>query len=73
MRTTVDPTETESVGTAVLGDGVPTTITTTLYDLMAAIQDAAAPHNDALAVATLWYMLHSGRATWRGNVVACVN
>jgi hypothetical protein len=40
----------------------PVTITTTLYDLIAAIQRVVAPEEDALAVATAVHMLHSGRA-----------
>ena len=38
------------------------TITTTLYDLIAAIHKVVAPEEDALAVATAVHVLHSGRA-----------
>ena len=38
------------------------TITTTLYDLIAAIHSVVAPEEDALAVATAVHVLHSGRA-----------
>jgi len=73
MPSLVDPTERASVETAVLEDGAPTSITTTLYDLLAAIQDAVGPDDDALAVATVWHVLQAGRVTWRGDVVTCVN
>jgi hypothetical protein len=44
---------------------VPATMITTLYDLMAAIQDAVAPGEEALVVPTMWHMLCTGRVTRR--------
>ena len=38
--------------------------TTTLYDLMTALQDVVGPDKDALVVATVGYLLRSGRLTW---------
>jgi hypothetical protein len=51
----------------------PATLTTTLYDLIAAVQDVVDPHNDALIVATVQHMLRAGRATWGSDVVAYGN
>jgi hypothetical protein len=69
----VDATAIESVAKAVLGDGAPATITTTLYDLIVAIQEAVGPDDNALAVATVWHVLHSGRVTWHGDVVTGID
>jgi hypothetical protein len=51
----------------------PATITTTLYDLIAAVREAVGPDDDALVVATVRHVLCSGRVTWRGEVVARAN
>jgi hypothetical protein len=48
---------------------MPSCLTTTLYDLITAIQAVVDPHDDALAVATVVYLLRSGRLTWRGGDV----
>jgi hypothetical protein len=40
---------------------------TTLYDVIAAIQDRLSPDDDALVVATVVYLLQSGRLTWLGK------
>jgi len=39
------------------------TITTTLYDLIAALQDVVQPGEDALVVATMAHLLRTGRMT----------
>jgi hypothetical protein len=44
----------------------PVRLITTLYDLMAVVQDVVGPDNDALVVATMGHLLHSGQYTWRG-------
>ena len=46
------------------------TLTTTLYDLIAAIQEAAGADNDALVVATTLHILRARRATWGGKAAA---
>lgn len=51
-------------------DAAPATLTTTLYDLVATIQTDVDPSDDALVVATVFHVLHSGRATWCREVVA---
>jgi hypothetical protein len=51
-------------------DAAPATLTTTLYNLMAALQADVDPSDDALIVATVFHILHSGRATWCREVVA---
>ena len=58
---------TSPVTTAV---GKTQTLTTTLYDLIAAIQEVVGPHDDALVVATTRHILHAGHATWGGQVAA---
>jgi len=57
----VHPCEVASVET------VPTT-TTTLYDLVAAVQTAAGSQDGALVVPTVLHMLRSGHATWLAAV-----
>jgi len=46
-------------------DAIPATITTTLYDLIAALQDVVQPDEnaDALVVATMVHLLRTGRIT----------
>jgi hypothetical protein len=71
MHTIVDPVEAESV--AMASTPTPATITTTLYDLITAVQEAADPTDDALVVATVWHVLQSGRVTWSGDVMTRIN
>jgi hypothetical protein len=42
-------------------------LTTTLYELMAALQAVAALDDDALVVASVVHLLRSGRLTWLGT------
>jgi hypothetical protein len=51
-------------------DAAPATITTTLYDLIAALQEVVDPGEDALVVATVVSLLQAGRLTWHGSTVA---
>ena len=44
----------------------PSRRTTTLYDLMAALQDVVGPDDDVLVVATVVHLLRSGRLTVLG-------
>ena len=46
---------------------VPTFLTTTLYDLMTALQAVVAADEDALVVALVAFWLRTGRITWLGN------
>jgi len=55
MTTSIDPVETGGMAPAVLAPAA--TVTTTLYDLIAAIQDIVGPGNDRLVVATVVHML----------------
>ena len=41
----------------------PARLTTTLYDLMAALQDVVGPEDDTQVVATMVHLLRSGRLT----------
>jgi hypothetical protein len=43
---------------------VPRRITTTLYDLISAVQTSVEPHDETLVVATVWHLLRTRRATW---------
>lgn len=43
----------------------PAALTTTLYDLIAALQEAAGPDEDALVVAAVVDLMRSRRLTWR--------
>ena len=45
----------------------PICLTTTLYDLMAALHTVVAPHEDPLVVALVARWLRSGRITLRGT------
>src|SRR5262249_742164 len=42
-------------------------ITTTLYELIAALQNVVDPDADALVVATVMHLLHSGQLTFVGK------
>jgi len=60
-----------SAGATVTTDEVvaarPPRLTTTLYELLAAIQDVVGPEEDALVVATVQHLLRSGRLIWLGE------
>jgi hypothetical protein len=73
MRTVMDASEEKSVETVVTEAGTSATMTITLYDLIAAVQDVVGPNNDALVVTTVQHMLRSGRATWGRDVAAYSN
>jgi hypothetical protein len=51
-------------------DAIPATITTTLYDLIAALQDVVHPGEDTLVVATMVHLLSTGRMTLRSGLEA---
>jgi hypothetical protein len=59
--------ELAQVGMGRQGEATPLCLTTTLYDLIAAIQDELSPDDDALVVASVVHLLRSGRLTWLGN------
>ena len=58
MTTSSDPVETAVIEHTALA--TPATITTTLYELIATIQDVIGPGNDRLVVATVVHMLAAG-------------
>jgi hypothetical protein len=73
MHTVIDPFENGGVVTVEPSggkDAAPATITTTLYDLIAALQEVVDPGEDALVVATVVSLLQAGRLTWHGSTVA---
>ena len=45
-----------------------TTVTTSLYELIEAVQSQVGPENDELVVATVMYLLRAGRATFLYNM-----
>jgi hypothetical protein len=47
-----------------------TTVTTNLYELIEAVQNQVGPENDKLVVATVMYLLRTGRATFLYNMGA---
>ena len=51
-------------------DAIPATITTTLYDLVAALQDVVQPGEDELVVATMVHLLCTGRITLLSGIEA---
>jgi hypothetical protein len=64
MRTVIGPREEGSVATVATSseeDTTPATIKTTLYDLIAALQEVVEPGEDGLVVATVVSMLRAGR------------
>jgi hypothetical protein len=64
MRTVIGPCEEGSVATVATSGGedtAPATITTTLYDLIAALQEVVEPGEDVLVVATVVSLLRAGR------------
>jgi hypothetical protein len=58
MTTSIDPRETGVTAPEALATSA--TVTTTLYDLIATIQDIVGPGNDRLVVATVVHMLSAG-------------
>lgn len=71
MRTVISPREEGSVVTVETSGGedtAPATITTTLYDLIAALQEVVEPGEDRLVVATVVSMMRAGhiRSVVRG-------
>jgi energy-coupling factor transporter transmembrane protein EcfT len=58
MNTIIDLGETGVMAPAALATSA--TVTTTLYDLIATIQDIVGPGNDRLVVATVVHMLSAG-------------
>jgi len=58
-------------GATVATDGIgaerPPRLATTLYEVLAAIQDVVGPEEDALRRATVRHLLQSGRLTWLGE------
>jgi hypothetical protein len=45
-----------------------TTVTTSLYELIEAVQNHVGAENDELVVATVMYLLRAGRATFLSNM-----
>ena len=67
MFTVMEPGEVATVATGLQGEAMPTRFTTTLYDLITAIQGVVGPEDDAMAVGTMVYLLRSGRLTVLGT------
>lgn len=41
------------------------TLSTSLFELIATVQEIAGPGNDGEVVAAVWHLLEAGRATWQ--------
>src|SRR2546428_11167444 len=67
MSTVMELGEVAKVGTGMPGEAMQSRLTTTLYDVLAAIQDGLSPDDDALVVATVMHLLQSRRLTWLGK------
>lgn len=71
MNAIVDPISVEPVEVALLREeDTSASIVTTLYDLIAAIQDVVGAE-DTLVVATVRHILSSGGVIWHGAVAQC--
>ncbi len=71
MDTVVDPSEVGGMETVAIrraAHETPATLTTTLYDLVAAIQTALAPGQEELVVPIVTHLLRAGGATLLGDV-----
>jgi hypothetical protein len=64
MQTALSPSKIERAGTEGHEEATPSRYTTTLYALLAALQDVVGPEDDAQVVATVVHLLRSGRLTW---------
>jgi hypothetical protein len=67
MFTVMEPDEVTTVAANLRGEAMPARLTTTLDDLLAALQGEVDPNNDALVVGTMGYLLRSGRLTVSGR------
>jgi hypothetical protein len=63
MSTVMDPGEGAMMARGRREKALPARLTTTLYALLAALQDVVGPDNDPLVVATAVHLLRSGRLT----------
>jgi hypothetical protein len=70
MHTILEPSEMEGVARREREEAAPSRLMTTLYELLAAIQDAMGPDDDTLMVATMRHFLWSGQLTWLGQAKA---
>ena len=67
MTPVMERDELAHVGRGIQEEATPSCLTTTLYDLIAAMQDGLSPDDDTLVVATVVHLLRSGRITWLGK------
>ena len=67
MTPVMERDELAHVGRGIQEEATPSCLTTTLYDLIAAMQDGLSPDDDTLVVATVVHLLRSGRLTWLGT------
>jgi hypothetical protein len=67
MHPVMVPGKVATVATRGRREATPLRLTTTLYAVMAALQDVVSPEDDALVVATVEYLLQSWQLTWPGT------
>ena len=65
MATVMKPEASTTGLRAVQGTALPSRRTTTLYDVIAALQGGVGPEDDVQVVVTVVYLLRSGQLTWR--------
>jgi hypothetical protein len=68
MNPVVTPHQGQTVEAGLTAAAAPTCLTTTLYDVIAALQTAVKPDEDDLVVAVMVHWLRSGRITLVRNV-----
>lgn len=70
MHTVIAPLAVKAVATEVTKAAGPFGTTTTLYDVIAAMQATIGPDEDALVVATVDRLLRTGRIAFVGHMTA---
>ena len=70
MNAMCAPIDTDPIEITLKQNDTSASIVTTLYDLIATIQDVVDPDDNALVVATLRSMLHAGGTTRRANIMS---
>ena len=73
MQIALSPSKGERERTEGHDEATPSRYTTTLYTLLATIQDVVGPEDDAQVVATVVHLLRSGRLTWLGQTRGPLN
>jgi hypothetical protein len=65
----MEPAEVTTVGTGRQGEAIPSRLTTTLHDVIAARQEVLSPYDSTLVVATVVDRPRCGLLTWLGKTI----